>query len=141
MKRETIITTVIGIIMGVIVAFIVISNLKEKSVAQKKVITPEITPQVTIPMKVEKKISLTIESPENDMVTDQNSIQITGKTETGALIIIQSPFSEKIMKTTNQQFSLDFPLVLGQNNIKISSHIGLDVIEKTLYVYYLESEK
>ncbi|HLD26775.1 MAG TPA: hypothetical protein VJB63_02360 [Patescibacteria group bacterium] len=141
MKRETVITTIIGIIMGVIVAFIAIASIKEKNVEYKKVISTDVTPQVTVPLKVEKKLSLTIESPENDMITDQKTIQITGKTEIGALIVIQSPFDEKVMKNTNQQFTIDFPLSLGQNNIKISSHIGSDTLEKTVYVYFLESEK
>lgn len=141
MKKETAITTSIGIIMGVIVAFVVISNIKEKKVESKKVIVPHITPVVTVQTQAEKKLFLTIETPDNDFTTDQNTVSISGKADQNALIIVQSPFSEKIIKTTEQRFTLDFPLSLGQNVMRITSYVRDDMIEKIVYVYYLEKEK
>lgn len=141
MKKETVITTITGIIMGVIVAFVLISNIKEKKVERKKVIVPHVTPIVTIPAQAEKKLFLTVEAPENDLTTDQNTVNISGKADQHALIIVNSPFSEKIIKTTEQRFTLDFPLSFGQNVIKITSYVKNDMLEKILYVYYLEKEK
>lgn len=141
MKKETIITTAIGIVMGVIVAFAVVVATKEKKAQNKKVIAPQNQPTVALKPTQEKKQPLTIETPSGEETVDKNTITIKGTVQKGALLIFQSPFAQQIIKTDDGAFSINFPLTVGQNPIKITAHIDDVVQEKTVTLFYFEKEQ
>lgn len=149
MRKETIIIIAIGIIMGMIVAFLLITTTKEKKSEKKKIIQTKITPVVNKILKTEKKQPFIIAEPQNDFVTTDNSIILKGKAEKNSLIIAQSAYAEKAVKNNIvPDFSLNFPLTLGENIINIIAYhdnqalrIGEQVEKKILYIYYLEKEE
>ncbi len=59
------------------------------------------------------------------------------------LIIIQSPVKDTVVKNENEQFTVRFPLVLGENIIKVTAY-GKDKQtrpqEKDLHIYYLDEQ-
>lgn len=141
MKKETIVTIVVGSIMGVIVAFAVITTTKEKRIEKKKIIVPHLTPTIVLATPSEKKQPLAIKSPENNYLSKENTITIKGTTNKQSLLIIQSPFSEKILQNTSFDFSTDFPVSLGENTINITAYKEKEIQQKTLHIYYFEKEE
>lgn len=136
MKKETTAAIVLGFFLGGIVALSFILSTKEKEVKTKKVIPPKLTPTIKItPQKINL---LEITKPSPNFITDKNRITLKGKTEKNSLIIIQSPTSEKAIKTKANNFSVEFPLSLGENLIKVTSYHKNNSEQKTIKVYYLK---
>lgn len=140
MKKETIITTLVGIAMGVIVAFGLITATQEKKIQKKKVITPAITPTVRLSQTPVKSVLLNLSAPENETLSSESSITIKGKAGKDSFMIISSPFAEKVFTNKTTDFTVDFPLTLGENIIIITAHQGKEWQQKTLTVYYFEKE-
>lgn len=136
MKKETLVAIGLGGILGMASALIIIFSIKEKNIKAKKVITPKITP--TIKLSFPKIQPLTIIEPQSEYLTKKDLVTIKGKGGKGSLVIIQSQTTEKVVKLTGNNFSLDFPLSLGENLIKITSYQKNNVEEKNLKIYYLK---
>lgn len=141
MKKETLITTVVGIVLGFATALIILFTTTEKKKVQeaKKVIQPKITTSPP-PLEEEKKQSLTVSEPEDGLTTTTATIKIKGKAEKQRMIIIQSPGFEKALKNETVDFAVDVPLLLGENNIRITAYHQKTIEEKTLKVYYFNEQ-
>lgn len=136
MKKESIVAAVSGIILGVVIAIVILINLKNKEIKDKKTIAPQISPTVSI-MNV-KTQGLEILEPANESIVSVKDIVIKGKSEKDALIVIQSATTEKVYKMTSNDFTIDFPLSQGENLIKITSYKDKATEEKSLKVYFIE---
>jgi hypothetical protein len=136
MKKETIVAIILGVFLGGMVALTFVLSTKEKAIKSKKIISPKITP--TIKISAPKIKPLEITEPAQDYLSNENTVILKGQVEKGSLIIIQSPTSEKVIKTTTNNFSISFPLSLGENLIKVISYQKNNIEEKTLKVYYLK---
>lgn len=136
MKRETIIAIVLGIVMGALIAIILILNVREKAIKEKKIITTEPTP--TFIKEKEEVQALEVTSPKTGSFTDTSTVTIKGKAKKNSLIVLNSPTSEKSIRAENSEFSVVFPLSLGQNIIKITAYENGQVEEKTLQVLMIE---
>lgn len=136
MKKESLIAIILGIILGVATAFLAVKTLKTSPSSSSKII--KISPSPTIKITPQKIQPLTITSPSQNFLTNQKSIKIQGKGEKNSLLIIFSPTAEKILKLQQESFSVDFPLSLGENLIKIVAYQKQKIEEKTLKVFYLE---
>lgn len=139
MNKETLIAVLLGGFLGILVAgFMVLKTRKGEQLKVVPITTSKITPrQSTIPLR---DSIFEITEPEDNIITDTKSITIKGKSVKGTLLVIQSPVSLKTMKTDKEDFSVDFPLALGENNIHISSYEPDSkgaVREKQLKVFYL----
>jgi len=138
MKKESVVAAVSGIILGVVIAIVILINLKNKEIQNKKTISPQITPTVTI-LNV-KMQGLEILDPINDAVVNKSEIVIKGKADKDSLIVVQSPTMEKVEKIATNEFSINFSLSLGENLIKITSYKDKSNEEKSLKVYYIVEE-
>jgi hypothetical protein len=136
MKKETIIAVIFGVTSGALIALFFIFTVRDKVTKSKKVIAPKIIP--TINIIAPKMQAFEIIQPINGYLSDTNLVTINGKSENGSLIIIQSPIAEKIIKLEGNNFSLDFPLSLGENVITITIYQEKNIEEKTLKIYYLK---
>ena len=144
MKKETLLAIFLGIIFGIFFSFIIVSNiyqtqLEEKnnsSLIQKK--EPSISP-----VKISLLKSLTIKKPKDFLIVNSEKITIEGEVEKNSLIIIQSPIKDLIFQNTDEKFKIDFPLVLGENPIKIVAYPknkNLKTQERKLLIYYLPKD-
>jgi len=136
MKKETVIAIILGVILGIIIALALTFTTKKQVMKQKKIITPKVTPSLP-PLQPEIQ-TLEIIQPSNNHITNKDSVLIKGRTGKKSLIVAQSPTSEKVIQTKEKDFSLEFPLSLGENLIKITSYGNKNIDEKTLKVYYLK---
>lgn len=141
MKRETIIAVIFGIIFGGTLGLFLIDKNKESQLIKNKIIAPaDITGKAPSTDNIQ---NLEIDSPEDSIVVENNSVKITGKVTANSLIIIQTPVEDISFVTKTVDFSQDLPLALGENVIKIvaySSDKTQSHQEKNLKVYYLDSQ-
>jgi hypothetical protein len=135
MKKETVIALVLGIGLGIGIAIFLIFTAKEKAISQKKVIVPAV-PSLTA--FIPKDQSLVVNAPVDAAVTSKNSTVIQGKAEKNSLIVVESPTSERVVKTVNGAFTIPFPLSLGENVIRITAYEGSITDDRTLKIYYFD---
>ncbi|MDH7476391.1 MAG: hypothetical protein QHH09_02885 [Microgenomates group bacterium] len=143
MKKETIIAIFFGGLLGLTVAFFMISKSKEASLQKTKVVTNEAKVTPTIILLDNQLQNLEISQPEDGLIVNKKNITITGKATKDFLIVIQSPIKDIVFKNTKGSFNVDFPLALGENNIKIlafSDNTQLPFQEKDLKIYYLDEQ-
>jgi hypothetical protein len=144
MKKETSIAVIFGIILGVIVAFFVIFQNKENRMNKNKPlnISSKITP-TTKPSNLATIVPLQLTEPSDNAITNKNNIKIKGKVNKDSLIIFQSPIKDLIVKNDKEDFSIDFPLALGENVIRITVYPKdktLSSFQKELKVFYLDEQ-
>lgn len=142
MKKETVIAVSFGILLGVIVAVIMIISTQKKQnakvipVVQNNQITPIATKDAQI-------ATLELSQPENETVTDTETVTIKGKSVKGSLVIVQSPVDSQSIINEKEEFSIDFKLALGENRINVSVYpkdANGAVQEKELIIYSLKEE-
>lgn len=136
MKKETLIAIILGITMGAVIAFVLISTTKRKEIGGNKVITPAVSP--TIFKSVTKGEILTISEPKNELSTAKGTITIKGKGKKDSLLVIQSATAEKTIKLSKEEFSIEYPIVYGENVVRITAYSGSDSYDKLLKIYRIE---
>jgi len=141
MKKETLFAVVFGIGLGVILAVFFIMQSKENQLTKTKLINnPSKT--VTPKLKMVTAPILEISEPTDNLIVSSNSINIKGKANKNALIVINSPIKDLVFKNEKEEFKINFPLALGENIIQLTVYpddkLGSS-INKTLQIYYLTS--
>ncbi len=143
MKKESVIAIFFGIIFGALVAIFLLAKNKEFQLTKTKTIAPtEKLGKIAKNVIVDQK-TLEILEPKDGLISDSKTVTIKGKADKGALIVIQSPIKETILKNEKDQFSVLFPLVLGENVIKVSAHLKDTQArpqERELRIYYLDEQ-
>lgn len=138
MKKEMIVAIVFGVLLGLIVAFLMVLRVRQSG-GQNKISTEnQITPKVMT--KNSQLQPLEITSPSADSITDKNTITIKGKALKDSLIVVESPIKDLAVKNSKEDFSISFPLSLGENIILITAYpknAKLNSQSNTLKVYYL----
>ncbi|MFZ6035010.1 MAG: hypothetical protein ACOYUB_02590 [Patescibacteria group bacterium] len=144
MKKETLIAIVFGIGLGGLVALFILIKGKDLEMTKNKVISPKISNRQDLVKPANLTFqSLDVTAPEDGIITDKNSITISGKAEKGSLLVIQSPIKDVTKVIENSDFKIDFPVALGENTIKIVAYPKNKTLrpqEKNLKVYFLDSE-
>lgn len=144
MKKETIIAIILGILFGSGVAlFLVFKTNKPEQAKVIPVVTTSRTTPVTAKNTTPSVQTLVISAPEQNSVTDQKEITITGKATKGSLLVIQSPVSNIIETLEKDDFSKEFPVALGENIIQMTVYpvdTKSSIQEKTLVIYHLEEK-
>lgn len=143
MKKETIIAIILGLGLGAVVAFFLIFKTEEKKIENTKTIANTIK---TTTSSAQNKANLNfqpleIKEPADKMIVSNDSIDIKGKAVKNSLIIIQSQTKELTFENTKEDFSVNMPLVLGENVVNITAYNKKMQIEpqtKELKIYYLE---
>ncbi|OGV89963.1 hypothetical protein A2Z41_02950 [Microgenomates group bacterium RBG_19FT_COMBO_39_10] len=121
MRKEVLIAIIIGFGLGLIITF----GIWTANKALK-----ETAPTTTAPAeeKVETKptpaptLELTIVSPKNNTISDQELIEVSGQTIPQAIVAITYPEGEKLLEADEDgSFSTEISLIGGDNQIKISA--------------------
>lgn len=136
MKKETLIAVLLGVGTGILIAILIIVNTRKNSSFKFGAFQPAtITPQITFTPK--KNEPLLISAPKDGLSTSADKIIITGKAPKNSILIIQSPSHEDALKTTSSDFSIEFPLDLGENIVKVTQHLDKTTDTRTFTVYRL----
>ncbi|OGK14359.1 hypothetical protein A3H80_01765 [Candidatus Roizmanbacteria bacterium RIFCSPLOWO2_02_FULL_37_19] len=138
MKKETLIAVILGIIAGIAIAVFIIKNSRDSSNKSADIILEQLTPTITIDTK--KTEPLLIEEPDDGFVTEEESVTIKGTSQVNALIVLQTPQGEQILKTKNNSFTFDVDLLPGENKMKITSYSGKNIDARSLTVYSIQPE-
>lgn len=120
MKTEKIILSFIAALIGLLaagVAFYLYQTTKTISPSQVKTVTvakPTPTPK--------SSLFLSIDSPEDEDVTDRKTVTITGKTVIGATIVISTESSDQVVQASaTGSFSTTATIDNGVNQIEITA--------------------
>lgn len=139
MKKEVGLAIFFGVGLGLFVAFLMVFQIRK---IQPKGAT--VTPSPQVKVKEEKAAStLQITEPKDDTITSKKSITVAGRAEKDTLIVVQSPLSESVVKSTKEAFSVPFDLALGENVIDVTvypSTSSARIQHKTVTVYYLDEQ-
>ena len=76
-------------------------------------------------------------------VFNSKTVSIKGKADNGSLIVIQSATKELVMKNEKGEFTVSFPLALGENLIKITAYLKDSKVrpqERELRIFNLDDE-
>jgi len=138
-RKEVLIAIIIGFGLGLVITFgIWTANKALKEAAPEKMLAPEETPMPTpIPA-----FSLTLVSPEDNSISEEETIKVSGSTTPGAVVVILYQEGEKILEADSEgQFSTEITLAGGANEIKVSAYDEEgNEAEKTLTVVYSTAE-
>lgn len=122
MRKEIVFAIIFGLILGGVIIFgIQFANKAGQNAAST---SPSPTPLVNnqTPTPTIEELPLVVTSPLNNSVLNLPTVTITGKTYKNGLIAATTNDNEIIAKANNDgNFSFEFPLVGGDNQIKIQS--------------------
>ncbi len=142
MRKEVIVAIVFGVILGLGVATFLIFNLKRAETKSSKTLNT-VGPSPVVKNKNVELQPLEISEPEDNAIFDTDKIKLKGKAATKSLIIVQSALKELVFKNEKRDFSVDFPLALGENKITVAAYTADNTSTpqvKVLNVYYLDEQ-
>lgn len=140
MRKEVLIAIIIGFGLGLVITFGVwTANQALKKAAPPSAPTEEV---VTTPTPAPEEFSLIINSPEDESISKEEKIEVTGKTAPEATVVILYQEGEKIIQADSQgNFSSEITLVGGPNQIEITAYDESgNEVSKTLTVVYSTAE-
>lgn len=145
MKKETIIAIILGLGLGAAVAVFLIFQTEQKKIENTKTIANnlKITPTSVQAKNNQNFQPLEIVSPEDMNITGKDSITIKGKAVKNSLVVIQSQTKVITFENGKEDFSVNFPLILGENVINITAYnkkLQLEPQTKELKIYYLDEQ-
>lgn len=125
MKKEILIAIVIGFILGLVITFGIWTANKSLQENNNEPQTEENESQPIVnenSQNDEEKMSLSITSPQDNSLLDQEEIEITGETSPLANIVILFEEGEKIIQADEQgDFKETIELSGGANEITITA--------------------
>lgn len=139
MRKEVLIAIIIGFGLGLIITFGIWTANKALR---------ETAPTVTVPTEeVEEPtpaptLELIVTSPEDNTISEEEMIEVSGQTIPNAIIAIIYPDGEKLLEADEDgSFSTEISLIGGDNEIKISAfNEEGDEVSKTLTVVFSTAE-
>lgn len=137
MTKERIILALVAIIAGLILASSIFYFYQKKG---SSVAIPEsVSPTSSVP---NEKAILEIESPEHESVTDRKTIEVKGKTQAGALIVLATNTEEFVFEASEDgSFNKTIKLSQDENIITVSAYPENGASEtKELVVTYTTEE-
>jgi len=142
MRKEATIAIILGAFLGAFLSLVFIQKSKTDEIEKRKKIIP--TETLSLNKKVDNSNfqSLEIIEPESGLIVGKKEISIKLRAPKNSLLIIQSPIKEIVLENNQSNVSFVFPLVLGENVIKIAAYPKdrtISAQEKEIKVYYLEN--
>ena len=134
MRKEVLIAIIIGFGLGLLITFgIWTANKALKETAPTTTVPTEEAEITPTP-----NLELLITSPEDNTISEEEMIEVSGQTIAKAIIAIIYPDGEKLLEADKDgNFSTEISLVGGDNQIKISAFNNEgDEVNKTLTVVY-----
>lgn len=119
MKIERILLSFIAVLVGLIVAgvgFYIYQSTK--TIPANKLGTVQLaTPTPTI-----ATVLLTVDSPQDESVTDNKTITVSGKTDAQATVVVSTPTGDQIIKPSSQgNYSTSATISDGENIIHVTA--------------------
>lgn len=119
MRKEVVIAIILGFALGLVITFgIWKANkaLRKEEVVEEPVVVATVTPEPT-PMP---EFALEIFSPEDEGISSEDKVTITGKTLPDSVVAVIYEKGEEIVETDSVgNFEVEVTLVSGTNEIKI----------------------
>lgn len=143
MKKETLIAIFLGLLFGGIMAVFISLKSKDIELSTNKVIAPPKEKISSANLNGIEIQPLELTEPADNAIFDKDIIHFKGTAAKDSLIIIQSPIKDLMFKNTQEKFDLEFPLVLGENSIKIVVYPKEKQFrpqEKFIKVYFIDSK-
>lgn len=143
MKKEGILAVIFGIFFGGLLGLFLVFQTNQNQLLKNKVISSNQQNNQLVLQKNEIFQPLEINEPNNKTIVNTNNINISGKAQKDSLIVIQSPIKDEVFKNDKTEFKINFPLVRGENVIKIvvyPKNKQFNIQEKNIKIYYLEEE-
>lgn len=126
MRKEVLIAIIIGFGLGLLITYgIWTANkaIKQKAEENQEAPSEEIAETIKpSPTPTPAGLLLTISSPEDNLIADKNKVQLSGKTEPGATVVVLYEGGEKILEADQDgKFNAEITLVSGSNEINVSA--------------------
>lgn len=139
MRKEVLVAIIIGFGLGLVITFGIWTANKALREAPPAVPTEEEAEVTPTPIPA---LELVIVSPENNTISEEEMIEVSGQTAPNAIIAIAYPEGEKLFEADeNGSFSTEISLIGGDNLIEISAFNDEgDQVTKTLTVVYSTAE-
>lgn len=139
MRKEVLIAIIIGFGLGLVITFgIWTANKALRESVPEVAPTPEVTP---IPSPT-PSFFLILTSPEDNSISAEETIEVSGSTVPGAIVVILYQEGEKILEADEEgEFSTEITLAGGANEIRVSAYDQEgNEAEKLLTVVYSTAE-
>lgn len=137
MRKEVLIAIIIGFGLGLIITFGIWTANKALKEAGPTTTAPveEETEATPTPLPL---LELLITSPEDNVISEKEIIEVSGQTLAGAIVSIIYPDGEKLLEADEDgNFSSEISLVGGDNKIEITAiNEEGEETTKTLNVVY-----
>ena len=118
MKKEVFLAISIGFILGLIITFGIWTANKSLKQLPQTTPTPSPVPVTSLSPTPSSSVTLTLTSPEDESLTSQNSVTVSGKTFPNASVAITSESGEQIITADSSgNFSSSVDLDGGYNTI------------------------
>lgn len=140
MRKEVLIAIIIGFGLGLVITFgIWTANKALKEKVPEETPTEEVEEVTPTPTP---RMELIITSPENNIISEEEIIEVTGQTDAKAIIAIVYPDGEKLLEADEDgTFTTEISLTGGDNLIEISAFNDQgDEVKKVLTVVYSTAE-
>jgi hypothetical protein len=122
-KKEVLIAIIIGFGLGLVITFGIWTANKNLSRQESSAVTPAPEPTAIPTPEPDSEFSLSIDEPENNFLSDQENLKISGQTEAGAIVVILYDEGEKILEADELGlFATEIDLTVGANQVRISAH-------------------
>lgn len=124
MRKEVLIAIIIGFALGLVITFGVwTANRAIKETApQEEGPAEEVEVEEPTPTPI-PQLSLTITAPKDNSISNEEKIEVSGKTAPQAIVVILYQEGEKILEADEKgSFDTEITLAGGANEIEISAH-------------------
>ena len=124
MRKEVLIAIIIGFALGLVITFGVwTANRAIKETApQEEGPAEEVKVEEPTPTPI-PQFSLTITTPKDNSISNEEGVEVSGKTTPQAIVVILYQEGEKILEADEKgEFSTEITLAGGANEIEISAH-------------------
>lgn len=141
MKTEKIVLSFIAVLIGVLVAaaaFYLYQSTKIVKTSQIKQATEKVTPTPA----AKPTFSFSVETPTEGKVVDKRAIQLSGKANSDAILVVSTDDEDKIVvPTISGTFTTTVNLTDGENLIRITAFLpnGQETTIKKVVTFTSES--
>lgn len=144
MKKEVFLAIIIGFALGLVITYGVwTANKTLKETAPKKEeVLPKEEVQLSPSPSPAAPLSLILNSPEDNFLSNNEKLTVSGKTAPGATVAVVYQEGEKVIEADEEgNFQTEITLVGGANEITVSAYDeNGNETSKTLTVVYSTAE-
>ena len=144
LRKEMLIAIGMGLLLGGAAAFGMVKLPGAMQPAENTPPSPTTSSEIATPLPtsfVSGSLSLDILLPENQSLSQEASVTVSGKTKPGITVAISSPIDEAAVQSDKEgAFSQQIKLTEGSNELVLMATDGTNEIEKRIIVSYTSEE-